>query len=281
MGADNPDKSWRLDLSYDGTGTHGWQSQPSGLGIQDILQKHLQTVLRHKVALTGASRTDAGVHARQQVAVFRSPVAIEALPLQRSLHGLLPETIAVHGIDQVGESFHPILSARAKIYRYLIWNDPVRNPFLRPFVWHFRGHLDRERIRRELQAIVGEHDFSAFCAVDSSARTRVRHIHDVRLVEAGPLLEIWISGGGFLKQMVRSIVGTLVDLGRGRPMSAPDMEAILKTRDRQKAGVTAPAAGLCLMGLFYDELPDLGSWIKDCAWQQRGLPGGTVPSRAP
>lgn len=244
---------YRLDLRYDGRPFQGWQSQPDGSGVQDHLEKALRTFLRHDLRVTGASRTDSGVHAEHQVATFSTDVAFDARRWLRSLHGLLPEAVGVMGIQPVEAAFHPILSAKGKAYRYRLWLSESRHPFGAPYAWTVPATLDLALMGREAASFVGTHDYTSFCAVDSSAKTKVRTVTEVAVLGAGPLVEVWVLGEGFLKQMVRSMVGTLVAVGAGRypPGSVAPMLAAL---DRKAAGQTAPAAGLCLVEIFYDEL---------------------------
>ena len=242
--------AYRLDLQYLGTPFLGWQSQPQGSAVQDYLEKALSTMLRHPVRVTGAARTDTGVHAEQQVAVFRTTVAYDERKWLKSLQGLLPAAVGVASIRAVANEFHPILSAQGKVYRYRLWLGVTRNPLIAPFAWQIVAGLDVSSVARAARDFVGSHDFTSFCAVDSTAKTRQREIYEVVVSQQGPLVDIWVSGGGFLKQMVRTMVGTLVDVGLGKrsPESIPE---VLAAKDRQAAGMTAPALGLSLVQIFY------------------------------
>lgn len=252
----------RVDLSYNGSDWHGWQSQPSGQTVQDVLESCLKTVTGIDLRVVGASRTDSGVHAMHQVASFLLPTARDLVKLQSSLNALLPSSIAVTAITEIDRTFHPILSSSGKAYRYQIWNSRHRNPFHDPFVWRVAQPVDWIAVSEALQEFVGQHDFSAFCAADSVVTDRSRRIFSIKVIEKDPLYQIWITGDGFLKQMVRAIVGTVIEVGRGA-RKVQDVAEILAARDRRRAGVTAPAKGLCLIRVFYGTILPLDQVIND------------------
>lgn len=254
-------RSFRLDLKYNGASFHGWQSQPSGKSIQDHVEKALATLLRHPVRLIAAARTDSGVHAEHQVAIFRTSVEPDERRWLKGLFGLLPESVGVMAVTRVDASFHPIYAAKGKAYCYRIWRGAARNPFIAPYTWTLHKVLDVKAMRQAAQDLVGRHDFTSFCAVDSSAKTRERTILQIEIVEKGPLLEIWVLGEGFLKQMIRNIVGTLVDVGSGKT-PADGMSQMLAAKNRTAAGPTALADGLTLVEIFYDEIPDVAEMIE-------------------
>jgi len=243
---------YRIDLKYNGLPFQGWQSQIDGSGVQDHLQKAMSVCLRHNVKVVGASRTDTGVHALHQVALFRSAVPYDARKWIKSINGLLPPSIGVDDIQPADEHFHPIASATEKIYRYLISCSIKRNPFLSDFVWEIHQNFDRERFRYELSSLVGTFDFSSFCASDSGAKTRIRTLHEIAIFENGDLIEIWFRGEGFLKQMIRIVVGTALHLVLGK-IDSKSMADVLAAKDRTKAGITAPGRGLALMRISYDD----------------------------
>ncbi len=246
--------SYRIDLKYIGADYHGWQSQPSGRGVQDHVEKALKTMLRHDVRITGASRTDTGVHAEHQVGVFKTSEVYDQTKWLRSLHGLLPDSVGVTSIAPTTAEFHPIYSASAKAYRYRLWLSSTRNPFVAPYCWQIHYDFDVGKFTEESQRLVGRHDFSSFCAADSSAKTKERRILEVSVNVNGPMVDLWIVGEGFLKQMVRIITGTLVDVGVGRkPLGS--MAQIIAAKDRKLAGKTAPGQGLSLVEIFYGEVP--------------------------
>jgi tRNA pseudouridine38-40 synthase len=258
------EQTYRIDLKYVGGPFHGWQSQPSGSGVQDHVEKALATMLRHQVRVIGASRTDSGVHAEHQVGIFRTTEPFAERQWLKSLYGLLHDSIGVSSIQPVPAEFHPVYAARGKAYRYCIWVGATRNPQVAPYCWQLFQELDLDAIRAGAQALVGTHDFSSFCAADSSAKTRQRTILEIDVARRGPLVDLWVVGHGFLKQMVRIIVGTLVDAGLGR-LPADGVAKVLAARDRTQAGRTAPAQGLSLVEIFYDQVPAVAQLKARCS----------------
>ncbi len=246
-------KAYRIDLQYDGANFEGWQSQPQGTGVQDHLEKALQTFLRHPVRVIGASRTDSGVHAEHQVAIFRTEQKLDERRWLKSLRGLLPETIGIRSIVETASDFHPIYHARGKAYRYRLWLGVTRNPMVAPYCWSIPYTLDSGLMAQASQDFIGTHDFTSFSAVDSTAKTKVRTIYEIKIFQKGPLVDIWVVGEGFLKQMIRTMVGTLVDIGRGA-IPPTEIPKILDLKDRTCAGITAPAQGLSLVEIFYDDI---------------------------
>lgn len=257
-----PASPYLIELSYDGAPFFGFQSQPEGQTVQDCLEAALGTFLRHPVRIVGSSRTDSGVHARQQFALFRTAVAFCPEKMAIALHALMPRAIAIRAITKVPQDFHPIRSATAKLYRYSLWTSAFRDAQTFSRCWWVKKPLDLNLMWQESAVLVGRHDFASFCAADSSAKTTVRLIYDIRIRQRGALVEVFILGEGFLKQMVRTIVGTLIQLNvqlsaqRGAQRSGPkaplaSMAAILASRDRRAAGMTAPAHGLCLERVFF------------------------------
>lgn len=244
---------YRLKLAYHGAAFNGWQSQPDASGVQNAVEKALATFLRHPVRVVGASRTDTGVHAEGQIACFETDVVFDERRWLRALHALMPETIGVRSVQVTTPDFHPIFASIGKAYRYRIWVGEGRLPLLAPFVWEGHMALDVDAMRTAAQALIGRHDFSSFCASDSGAKTRERTVYEIALVESGPLVDVWVVGDGFLKQMVRSIVGTLVEIGRGS-LAPTALSAVLAQRDRSRAGATAPARGLSLVEVFYERI---------------------------
>ena len=242
---------YRMDLAYLGTGLFGWQSQAMGRTVQDHLEQALAIFLRHPVRILGASRTDTGVHAAHQVATFKSAVPYDEQRWLKALEHLLPKTIGVRSILPVPAAFHP-MRATGKVYLYRIWRGPTVDPFVRQLVWRLMPDIDLALLRAETSAFVGRHDFSAFCAADSSAKTKTREVYAVECHEHGAELRIWVVGKGFLKQQIRIMVGTLVEVARGK--RAPGaVTALLQGGDRTAAGRTAPAEGLTLMRIVYEE----------------------------
>ena len=241
----------RLVIEYDGASLHGWQRQANGATVQQHIEEALAKLLSHEVTLTGASRTDAGVHARAQVASFRTERAIPLHGIRRGLNSLLPDAIAVREADEVDDAFHPRFSATGKHYRYTILCARDRSPRWRDRAWHHPEALDRAAMRAGAPHLVGEHDFSAFRAAGCSAKTTVRRIDSIDLTDEDDLLFIDICGNAFLRNMVRIVVGTLTEVGIGKRPPA-QLAEILASRDRTQAGATAPAHGLELVEVRYD-----------------------------
>lgn len=242
----------RLVVEYDGSSFCGWQRQANGPTVQGHLEQAAARLLSHEVAIAGASRTDAGVHARGQVASLRTERPIPLHGIRRGLNSLLPDAIAVREATEVSDEFHPRFSATGKHYRYTILQRPDRAPRWRDRAWHRPEPLALEAMREAAAHLIGEHDFAAFRAAGCTAATTVRRIEKIDLSVAEPeLLAVDVRGNAFLRNMVRILVGTLVEVGQGRRTPAQVAE-ILASRDRTTAGITAPAHGLELMEVRYD-----------------------------
>ncbi len=240
----------RLILEYDGTDFAGWQVQPNGRTVQEELEKALSRLLKEEIRVHASGRTDAGVHAREQVVHFHT---VKKLPIKAYLEGLrafLPRDLAIVGASEVGEDFHARFSARGKWYRYRILRTTVPRPLQARYCWQLAGPLDVAQMRRAAGRFVGEHDFAAFCAAGSDVRTTVRRIETCELTEDGELLLFDVRGNGFLRNMVRIMVGTLVEIGQGS-RSPESVDMLLAPGRREDAGRTAPPQGLCLMRVFY------------------------------
>lgn len=243
-------KLYRFEVAYDGRGYSGWQSQASGKTIQDELERAFSIATRDDIKVQGASRTDAGVHSEGQTAIVALSESLDLVKTEVSVNALLPVAVKISPIVLAKPGFHPIVHSLGKAYRYRIFLGKKPSPFLNPYCWAVRDSLDIEKLAQALQVVVGKHNFRSFCAADSSVKSYERTIFEVVLVQSGPLVDIWISGDGFLKQMVRSLVGTAAQIALGT--LANSMEAILDSQDRKCAGVTAPAQGLSLVKIFYD-----------------------------
>ncbi|MDD2850918.1 MAG: tRNA pseudouridine(38-40) synthase TruA [Desulfuromonadaceae bacterium] len=241
-----------VTISYDGTNYSGWQVQPNGLTVQQVVEDALEQLLQERVQVRSSGRTDAGVHARAMAAAFTTA---RVLPLQAFVEGanrFLPADVAIQSARFVPEGFKPITMAHAKWYRYTIINSPVRAPLDRLYSWLVREPLDFAAMEAAADHFVGTHDFAAFRAANCVAKTTVRRIDSVQVIRHASTLVIDVIGGGFLKNMVRVMVGTLVDIGKGRFMPS-DIDRMLREGDRRLAGSTAPACGLCLMQVTYPE----------------------------
>ena len=245
-----PYRTLKLTIAYDGTDYHGWQRQPNGITVQEQLE---ETAIRFSGIhnpLEGSGRTDAGVHAWGQVASWSYPGEIPLERIQAAFNSLLPPDISVRRVEEMAPSFHARKSARTKTYLYIIDNSPIANPLLRRYAWHIRQPLNLEALNQASVLLVGCHDFNSFKAADGKTASSVRTILQVRWCRRGTSLLFFIKGNGFLKNMVRIIVGTLVEFGRGK-YSPPKMNAIINARLRTAAGITAPAHGLILRSVDY------------------------------
>ncbi|MFT3693240.1 MAG: tRNA pseudouridine(38-40) synthase TruA [Kofleriaceae bacterium] len=241
----------RLVVDYDGTGLHGWQRQPNGETVQQHLEETLARLLTHEVQVAGASRTDSGVHARGQVALFHTERPISLHGIRRGANTYLPPQIAIVEATEVSDDFHPRFSATGKHYRYTLVTRQERIPRLRHFAWHHPDALDLDAMRAGAAHLIGQHDFAAFRAAGCSAPTTIRHLESIVLTATPDVVTVDLHGNAFLRQMVRIIVGTLVDVGIGK-LTAGQIPEILAGLDRTKAGLTAPAHGLELVEVRYD-----------------------------
>lgn len=241
----------RLTVEYDGTGLGGWQRQLNAPTVQGHLEAALSKLLATPTTVTGASRTDAGVHAQGQVASFRTDRAIPLQGIRRGLNTLLPPQIAITEALDVDDEFHPRFSATGKHYQYLLLTRPDRSPRWARVAWHRRAPLDLAAMTAAAAAFAGERDFAALRAAGCTARTTTRRIDEVALSRPSPeLLAVDVRGNAFLRNMVRILVGTLIDVGEGR-LSPGQIPEILASLDRTRAGQTAPAHGLTLVSVGY------------------------------
>ena len=253
--------SFKITVAYDGSRFVGWQRQAAGTSVQGLLEEVLRDLDEQDVAVAGAGRTDAGVHALGQVASFTMRRVIAADVLRRALNARLPSDVRIVSADEVAASFHARFGARAKTYRYRIWNADLINPFERAYAWHVPGTLALEARQMAARALEGRHDFASFQSAPSARRSTERVVFSSRVFAhddsrgnegRGCLLTYEISGDGFLRHMVRAIAGTLVDIGRWR-RSPEWLSAVVASRDRRQAGPTAPAHGLFLVRVDYGE----------------------------
>ncbi len=275
----------RLELAYDGTDFHGWQRQPKVPTVQETLEVAIQRILGEQVTLWGSGRTDAGVHALNQVANFKTNCRIPCENLLKALNDVLPPTVRVKEAQEVSENFHARYDARSKTYRYRILQAPTCPPFIWRFVCHCPFPLDRERMAEAARLIEGEHDFTSFASFDGLAvgeglvaaptppgaplrgspprrapsqaahggrGQMLRKIFSSRILwRPHPRILIYeVCGSGFLHHMVRNLAGTLMEVGKGK-LGPQDIVRILEARDRTLAGPTAPAQGLCLVRVEY------------------------------
>ena len=262
-------RTLKLTIAYDGTNYAGWQRQANGVGIQQIIEDEITAIVGAHNALMAAGRTDAGVHAAAQVASITIDHPIACDDLLRALNARITGgDIRIRSIEEMPPGWSARANAKSKTYRYAIWNGAHPSPFFRHVVWHVPAQLDLDRMQRATAALMGEHDFVAFQGRGSDVLTTVRRIIAAEIVEmnidtdqpvalspiefdrGGRLLRFEITGTGFLRHMVRTIVGTLVDIGRGA-MEVDGMRAIIESKDRARTGQTAPAQGLMLWRVTY------------------------------
>lgn len=241
----------KLTVEYDGTNYSGWQVQRLKVKtVQGEIEKTLQKILREKIKIIGSGRTDSGVHSLGQSANFKTNSNIPLRNLQKALNSLLPKDIAIRKIENVPLDFHSRFAAKAKTYRYLILNRKSRDPFLRNYAYFYPYPLDVKLMHKESRILLGRHNFKAFQASGGKKRDPIRTIRKIKVYKKGGLIYIDTEGGGFLYNMVRNIVGTLIEIGRGK--SPPgSLKKILFSGERKLAGPTASAAGLWLVKVSY------------------------------
>jgi tRNA pseudouridine38-40 synthase len=256
-------RNLKLVLAYDGSDFAGWQVQPDATTIQGTLASAIGRLTGEKVLPQGSGRTDAGVHALAQVATFATESPIPADNFVKALNDILPPSIRVREADEVSLEFHARKSANAKTYRYRMYRGPICPPFLARYVWHFPYALDEEAMAQAASLVIGEHDFTSFAAVDPergreevsnmrniNVRNNVRNVFASSWHREKEELIYTVRGSGFLHHMVRNLVGTFMLVGKAT-LKPDDITRILQAKDRSAAGATAPAGGLCLVGVEY------------------------------
>lgn len=249
-----------LSVAYDGTSYCGWQVQKNGETIEGVLNRELSRLFGEEITVIGASRTDSGVHALGNVAVFDTEARMPADKMAYALNSRLPDDIRIQRSFEVPSDFHPRKTACVKTYEYRILNREFELPSERLDSYFFRRRLDVERMKAACPYFTGEHDFKSFCSIHTQAETTVRTIYSLEVTEQkldsqGRLIRIRVTGNGFLYNMVRILAGTLIQIGL-TAYAPEDVAAMLEARDRQAAGPTAPAKGLTLLGMRYPEYPE-------------------------
>ncbi len=241
----------KLVIEYDGTNYHGWQVQPNGLTVQEVIEEKIQIMTRQRVRLTGSGRTDAGVHALGQVANFFTHSAIPVEGFQKGLNSLLPLDIVVQSAEEVDLQFHAQYGAKRKTDRYVILHRPVPSALFRNYSWRVSGSLDVPAMEEASRLLRGKQDFTSFRGADADTEDPVREVFQAGWSRKNSdFLHFTIEADGFLKHMVRNIVGTLVDVGKGE-RSPEQFGQVLRARDRRRAGMTAPPQGLFLVEVKY------------------------------
>ena len=240
-----------LVVAYDGTNYSGWQVQPNGITVQSVLNETLSQLLGEQIETIGASRTDAGVHALGNVAVFDTESRIPGEKFSYALNQRLPEDIRIQLSEEVEPDFHPRYCDSEKTYEYRILNRKFPVPTERLYSYFYHYKLDVDKMREAAAYLVGEHDFKSFCSVHTQAETTIRTIYQLEVEETGAEIRIRVCGNGFLYNMVRIIAGTLIEAGQGK-YPPERVKEMLDGKERQKSGPTAPAKGLCLLGYEWD-----------------------------
>ena len=241
-----------LRLMYDGTDFHGWQVQPNGITIQECLQNAVEKILGVRENITGCSRTDSGVHANDFCCTLRTESNIDCYRLVGALNAVLPDSVSVKSCKDMPLDFHPRYDCKTKRYLYRIWNSNNKNPFLKNYAWHYKTKLDSEFLNEQAQQFVGTHDFSAFCSSGSTVEDTVRTIYSFKVIRNGDEVDFLVEGNGFLYNMVRIMIGSLIEISEKR-IEKDTLIAIIDSKERKLAGRTAPAHGLFLDAVSYGE----------------------------
>jgi tRNA pseudouridine38-40 synthase len=243
-------KNIKIIIEFDGTNYKGWQTQLSDATVQGEIEKRVMVLTKEKVRVVSSGRTDAGVHAKRMPVNFLMDRDVDITKFKKSLNAILPDDISVIEIEEVDKGFHARRSAKRKVYEYHILNRYERSPFLLRYAWHVRKSLDLESIREASKCLVGEHDFTGFASTGSDVKTNVRTIYAIDMEKIGSEVVITLSGNGFLKQMVRNIVGLLVQVGLHK-FSVDFVKEVLDEKNIKKPYKTAPAQGLFLKDVIY------------------------------
>lgn len=243
----------KMVVAYDGTNYKGWQVQPNGITIEEVLNKNLSNLLGEQTVVSGASRTDSGVHSLGNIAVFDTNTRMPADKIAFALNQRLPEDIVVQGSCEVEDGWHPRYQNSRKTYEYRILNRTFRMPTRRLDTYFYHYPLDVEKMKKAASYLEGEHDFKSFCAIGAQVKTTVRTIYACDVEKEGDIITICVTGNGFLYNMVRIIAGTLVQVGGGA-IEPEAVKEILAKKDRSAAGPTAPAHGLTMMGIEFENV---------------------------
>ena len=240
----------KLTVSYDGTLYCGWQKQKNGISVQGVIENAVEKLTGEKVSVTGSGRTDAGVHAAGQVACFDTLSNIPPEKFYKALNVFLPPDVKVIKSERAADDFHPVKAAKKKTYEYTLYESDVPLPLLERYAGRIDKGLNLNAVRAAAEIIEGTHDFKSFSATGSSVKTTVRTVYSVKVIKKENVIKISVCGNGFLYNMVRIIVGTLVKVGQGK-MAAQDVSLMFETDIRKKGGTTFPAKGLCLKKVEY------------------------------
>lgn len=249
-------KKIQLTIAYDGTDYNGWQRQKNGCGIEEIVERTCTEIFQQEVRIIGASRTDAGVHAWGQVATISVDTTIPTDRIPYALNSRLPEDIVIRKAQVRKMEFHPRYDAVKKTYSYAIYNGAFMDPKKRKYMAFESKSLNLEAMKKAACNFIGEHDFKGFCSTGSSVKSTVRTIFECSIKKESNTIEIIVTGNGFLYNMVRIIAGTLIEVGKGK-IPAQHIQEIIKSKNRDLAGKTAPAKGLTLVTIYYEKSPSI------------------------
>lgn len=242
-----------LTIRYKGANYHGWQVQKNALTVQEVLQNAIEKLYGSRLDVKGCSRTDTGVHANMYCVSFNAPFYAGEYHTVSALNTYLPSDIRAYECKEVDDDFHARYSSVGKEYKYYVYNAKYQNPFYSDYSYHFRYDVDIEKLNEAAKYFIGTHDFAAFCSAYSDVEDTVRTIYDLTVNRDGDLIIFTVSGNGFLYNMVRIIVGTLLMVSQSK-ISPDDIPKIIDSKQRKNAGRTAPAQGLFLNKVFYDEV---------------------------
>lgn len=248
-----PMRNLLVKIAYNGAAYHGWQVQKNALTVQEVVQDAVEKLFGRREDVVGCSRTDTGVHANEYFFNMHTEKDIPCRSVMRGMNTLLPDDVAVLGCTEVEEDFHARYCCIGKEYIYKIWNAESRNPFLHRQCLRYPFPLDIQLLNRAMERFLGTHDFSAFCSAGSDVEDRVRTITQAHASREGDLVTLTVRGDGFLYNMVRILVGTLIEVQEGK-LSPDDIPSVIASRDRSRAGKTAPPCGLFLNRVFYQSL---------------------------
>ncbi len=240
----------KLTIEYDGKGFNGWQKQPNKLNIQGEIEKAIEEITGEEIELIASGRTDAGVHSLGQVANFKTESNIDIEKLPYAINSKLKKSIVIKSAEEVDERFHSRYSVHSKTYRYTINNSKFGTALFRDMEYHFPFKIDENKMNEGAKLFIGEHDFKAFKASGTSSKSSVRIIYNAEVKRDGDRVIIELTGNGFLYNMVRIIAGTLLDVGTGK-IEPSEIKSIIESKDRNLAGKTLPARGLCLLKVDY------------------------------
>ena len=242
----------KLTLRFNGSEFHGWQIQENALTVQECTINAIERIIGSKVTLNGCSRTDSGVHANMFCCNFRTEKQIDCKKLMRGLNAVLPDSISVYGCEEMPCEFHSRFDCEGKEYIYKIWNSEAKNPFMKNLALHYPYKLDAEMLNTQAADFVGTYDFSAFCSSGTDVEDKTRTVYSCKVTREGDMVVFSVKGDGFLYNMVRIMVGTLLDINSGK-IEKGTVRDIILSKDRKRSGITAKAEGLYLNEVYYDE----------------------------